>query len=173
MVVDTDLGAAPVVARQLAVALRPDDPGALTVVPPPDPHTLRDNVQSDLNTLFMLLAAVSLIIGMLGIANTTLVAVLERTGEIGLRRALGARRRHITAQFLTESAAIGTIGGLVGAALGVVTVVAIAVVRDWTPILDLKLLLPAPLGGTAIGLLAGLQPAARAARIPPAEAFRR
>ncbi|MDR1511881.1 MAG: hypothetical protein LBS56_00135 [Propionibacteriaceae bacterium] len=64
-------------------------------------------------------------------------------------------------------------GGLVGAALGVVTVVAIAVVRDWTPILDLKLLLPAPLGGTVIGLLAGLQPAARAARIPPAEAFRR
>jgi putative ABC transport system permease protein len=173
MVVDTDLGAAPVVAAQLAVALRPDQPAALTVIPPPDPHQLRDRVQSDLDTLFLALAAVSLVIGMLGIANTTLVAVLERTAEIGLRRALGARQRHISAQFLTESAVIGGVGGLIGAAVGVIVVVAVAIGRDWTPILDLRLLLLSPAGGVLIGVLAGLYPAIRAARIPPAEAFRR
>jgi putative ABC transport system permease protein len=173
MVVDTALGAAPVVADQIALALRPDDPSALAVVPPPDPHQLQNSVQSDLNTLFLLLAAVSLVIGMLGIANTTLVAVLERTAEIGLRRALGARKRHVTGQFLTESAFIGTIGGVIGAAVGVIAIVGVAVARNWTPILDPAAVLPAPLLGSVVGVMAGLYPAARAARIPPAEAFRR
>lgn len=66
---------------------------------------------SDLSALFLLLAGICPVIGAVGIANTTLVAVLERTGEIGLRRALGARGRHVSAQFLTESAALGRSAG--------------------------------------------------------------
>ncbi|MFD9128222.1 ABC transporter permease [Kitasatospora sp. NPDC059571] len=168
----TRAGAAPVVARQLAVALRPDAPQLLTVTAPPDPHTLRDRVTSDLTGLFLALAAICLVVGAVGIANTTLVAVLERTREIGLRRSLGARTRHIAAQFLTESAALGTLGGLIGTALGILTVVVVAAARQWTAVLEPWATLPAPLAGTAVGLLAGVYPAVRAARTDPLTALR-
>src|SRR5690606_14756428 len=102
MLISTRLGAATQVAHNAATALDPAHPERFKVVPPPDPRTLRGGVGGDLDQLFLLLAGICLVIGTVGIANTTLVAVLERTGEIGLRRALGARARHITAQFLTE-----------------------------------------------------------------------
>src|SRR5690606_3895129 len=139
----------------------------LTPIPPPEPQSLRRGVADDLSVLFLLLAAVSLVIGAVGIANTTMVAVLERTSEIGLRRALGARPRHIAAQFLTESAATGTIGGLLGTSLGVLTIIAVALVQRWTPLLEPAATLPAPLIGTLVGLLAGTYPALHAARIQP------
>ncbi|PBC78671.1 putative ABC transport system permease protein [Streptomyces sp. TLI_235] len=168
----TRAGAADVVAGQLAVALRPDAPDLLTVNAPPDPHSLRDRVTSDLTGLFLALAAICLVVGAVGIANTTLVAVLERTPEIGLRRSLGARTRHIAAQFLTESTALGTLGGLIGTCLGVLTVLAVAAARDWTAVLQPWATLPAPLIGSAVGLLAGLYPAVRAARTDPLTALR-
>ncbi|MFD8255850.1 ABC transporter permease [Streptomyces werraensis] len=173
MLITTRLGAAPQIAREAAIALRPDHPEYFKVVPPPDPKTLRGQVSDDLNRLFLLLAAICLVIGAVGIANTTLVAVLERTGEIGLRRALGARGRHITVQFLAESGALGTLGGLVGTSLGVVTVVVVAVIRDWTPVIHPVTAAAAPAIGWATGIVAGLYPAWRAARIQPAEALRR
>jgi putative ABC transport system permease protein len=173
MLVDTDVGAAQVVAEQAALALRPDAPELFRVIAPPEPRSLREGVTSDLGVLFLLLAAVSLVIGAVGITNTTMVAVLERVPEIGLRRALGARPRHIGAQFLTESAAIGTLGGMVGTSLGVVTVVATAAARHWTPLIEPWTAVPAPLIGTLVGILAGAYPAWRAARIEPVEALRR
>jgi putative ABC transport system permease protein len=173
MLIDTQLGAAPVVADQVALALRPDAPDVFKVTPPPDPRTLRDEVHDDLGSLFLVLAAVSLVIGAVGIANTTMVAVMERVPEIGLRRALGARRRHIASQFLVESAALGTLGGLAGAAVGVLVVVGVAIARRWTPLLDPWVVLPAPALGTFVGLCAGLYPALRAARTEPVAALRR
>jgi putative ABC transport system permease protein len=119
------------------------------------------------------LAAICLVVGAVGIANTTLVAVLERTGEIGLRRALGARPRHITAQFLTESTALGALGGLIGTSVGVAVVVATALARHWTAVLEPYAVLPAPLIGALVGFAAGLYPALRAARIEPLDALRR
>ncbi|WUR90978.1 ABC transporter permease [Streptomyces sp. NBC_01262] len=172
-VIRTRPGAARLIARQAATALRPDRPELLKAVPPPDPHALRDQVSTDLSGLFLVLAAICLVVGAVGIANTTLVAVLERTGEIGLRRALGARPRHITAQFLTESTALGALGGLIGTSVGVAVVVATALARHWTAVLEPYAVLPAPLIGALVGFAAGLYPALRAARIEPLDALRR
>lgn len=173
MLVETDLGAAGVVAQQAALALRPDQPEALKSVAPPDPRSLRDGVASDLNALFLLLAGICLVIGTVGIANTTLVAVLERVPEIGLRRSLGARPLHIGTQFLTESTALGGLGGLVGTSFGVLVVVMVALSRDWTAVLEPWTVFAAPFIGALTGLVAGLYPAVRAARIEPVEALRR
>ncbi|GAA3017776.1 hypothetical protein Sfulv_61450 [Streptomyces fulvorobeus] len=96
MLISTKLGAASQVAHEAAFALRPDHPEYFRAIPPPNPKALRTAVSSDLGQLFLLLSIVCLIIGAVGIANTTLVAVMERISEIGLRRALGARARHIT-----------------------------------------------------------------------------
>jgi putative ABC transport system permease protein len=119
------------------------------------------------------LAGVCLVVGAVGIANTTMVAVLERVGEIGLRRALGARPRHIAGQFLIEAAATGTAGGLAGASLGLLVVVTVALIQEWSAIVATWTLATAPLLGALVGLAAGAYPASRAARIEPIEALRR
>jgi ABC-type antimicrobial peptide transport system permease subunit len=129
-------------------------------------------VQQDLNTLFLVLGLVSLLVGAIGIANVTLVSVLERTGEIGLRRALGARRRHIASQFLAESTTIGFLGGVLGASFGVLVVVIVAAFRTWTPVLDSWIPLAAPVAGAIIGLASGVYPSLRAARLEPVDALR-
>lgn len=170
--VETRIGAASLIAGQLPLALSPNDPAQLKVNAPPEPRRVRAGVQSDLNALFLLLGAVSLLIGATGIANVTLVSVLERVGEIGLRRSLGAARRHIAGQFLLESTTLGLLGGVLGAALGTLVVVGVAASRTWTPVLEPWVPLGAPLLGGFIGLLSGIYPSARAAAMEPVEALR-
>jgi macrolide transport system ATP-binding/permease protein len=172
VVVETKIGAAYLIATQARDALRPDDPRALRVQLPLEPRRVRDDVQTDLNVMFLLLGGLSLVVGALGIANITLVGVMERTAEIGLRRAIGATRRHIAAQFLFESASMGIVGGLLGSSVGVLIVVGVSAYQVWTPVLDPLAPLLAPAVGGAIGLLSGVYPASRAARLEPAEAFR-
>ena len=170
--VDTRIGASALIAEQVPKALSPNDPLRIKVAAPPEPKLVKDGVQNDLNSLFLLLGAVSLLVGAVGIANVTLVSVLERTGEIGLRRALGAGKRHIAAQFLAESTAMGLIGGILGASGGILVVVGIALSRSWTAVVDPTIPFVAPLLGGAVGLLAGLYPSLRAARLEPVEALR-
>lgn len=162
MLISTRVGA----AEEAPLALRPAVPGHFRAVPPPDPKSLRTSVTSDLDQLFLVLGAICLFIGAVGIANTTLVAALERTGEIGLRRSLGARGRHILGQFLAESGALGMMGGLVGTSLGVLTLLTVPSYGTGRPS-STRAPWPRPLSSAS-------SPASwRASRVEPAEALRR
>jgi len=122
-------------------------------------------------------AAISLLVGGIGIMNIMLVSVTERTREIGLRKALGARRRDILIQFLTESSLLSLFGGLVGIGLGwliafIVGRVAAAANTPFNPSIGLDAILLATVFSTAVGLFFGLYPANRAASLEPVEALR-
>jgi putative ABC transport system permease protein len=171
LLIRTDLGAASLIARQAAYALDHAHPDYFKSAAPPDWSMVTADVNASLNGLLLALAGIALVIGCVAIANTTLVAVMERTGEIGLRQALGAKPVHILSQFLTESVVLGALGGVLGSAVGTAAVILGALARQWTPILDPLLLPAAPAIGIAVGVLAGLYPAWRASRIQPATAL--
>jgi putative ABC transport system permease protein len=166
------IGGGPLIAEQLPVALAPTAPDSVTVTAPAAPGGVQSDVQGDVNVIFLALGGVALLIGGVGIANVTLLSVMERAGEIGLRRALGARRRDIAGQFVVESVIVGGLGGLIGASTGVAVVAVVSLLQHWTPILDLSVVGTASVGGAVVGLLAGLYPAWRAARLEPVAALR-
>ncbi|GIF75237.1 ABC transporter permease [Asanoa siamensis] len=170
--VDTRVGAARLISSQAPTALAPQSPDALEAAQAPEPAAVRAKVARDVQSLFLVLGLVSLVIGAVGIANTTLVSVLERTSEIGLRRSLGATRGQVAGQFLLESAGVGLFGGILGASTGIVVVTAVSYVKEWTPVLAPWLPAAAVAAGTVVGLLAGAYPAHRASGIEPIAALR-
>lgn len=173
MLVEVAPGAGEVIAAQAPVALRPDDPERLEALAPPDPGELRRHVEGDLETVLIAVSLTSLAAGAVTIMNTSLVSVMERSAEIGLRRALGARPVHIVAQVLAETGMLGAVGGVIGSSLGILVLVGVAAARGWSPSIDPYVPLTAPLAGMLAGVLAGLLPARRAIRLDPTEVLRR
>jgi len=156
----------------LAATADPAAPQDVSVASPIDALTARADATAAFQGLFLGLGAVALLVGGIGIANVMVISVLERRGEIGLRRALGARRAHIASQFVAEAALLAVSGGAIGAVLGGFTTTVYAAVRHWSAVVPVTVLLGAVAIALAIGVLAGLYPAMRAARLAPAEALR-
>jgi putative ABC transport system permease protein len=156
----------------LAATANPKAPSEVNVSQPSDALVARAKAKGALNSLFLGLGAVSLLVGAVGVANIMLISVLERRSEIGLRRALGATRGHIRIQFLSESILLSLFGGVAGVAVGALATAIYASTKDWAVVVP-------PLawsGGFAaalvIGAVSGLLPALRAARLSPTDALR-
>jgi putative ABC transport system permease protein len=148
-----------------------------TVFSQRDLLTTFESITSILTIFLGGIAAISLLVGGIGIMNIMLVSVTERTREIGLRKALGARKRDILIQFLTESSLLSLIGGIVGILFGwfiayVVGQIAAATNTDFTPVVGTDAILLATLFSAAVGLFFGIYPASRAANLEPVEALR-
>ncbi len=155
----------------LPATVYPERPGTVLVTRPSDALLAKRATESNFSALFLGLATVALLVGGIGVANTMVISVLERRSEIGLRRALGASRGQIRAQFLTESVALSTLGGLAGTALGVLATAGYASYQDWPPVIPPAAAAAALGGALLIGAAAGVYPSVRAARLMPTEAL--
>ncbi|NDL60555.1 ABC transporter permease [Phytoactinopolyspora mesophila] len=160
------------VRQLLPRTANPQTPEAVRVSRPSDALAARAAVDTTFTALLLGLGGVALLVGGIGIANVMVISVLERRKEIGLRRSLGATRRHILIQFLLEAIALAGVGGLIGTAIGVGITVGYAASRGWSFALPPEGLVAATVLAVLVGALAGFYPAARAARLQPAEAVR-
>jgi putative ABC transport system permease protein len=149
----------------------PENPSQVDVSRPSDALTAQAETQGALDTLFLGLGAVALLVGAIGVANIMIISVLERRQEIGLRRALGATRGQIRAQFLAEAIMLSLAGGATGVILGAAAVTAYARTHAEAVVIPLEAWVGGLAGAIVIGALAGLLPAIRAARMSPTEAL--
>lgn len=168
----TKAGAAQQVAHQLPVALNPFDPDSIFVDAPTDSVQLRGEVEEGVQSASIAFTVLALVVAVVALANAMLLAITARRGEIGIRKALGARSRHIAALVATEAIYIGAVGGTFGLILGVTTILAITISQRWAPVFDIRLAPLALIVGIIEGALGGILAAARATRIRPAESLR-
>jgi len=160
------------VRDMLSRAADPEAPEQVTVSRPSDALTARLAAASAGTALFLGLGAVALLVGGIGIANVMIVSVLERRGEIGLRRALGAARPHVATQFLIESVVLAAAGGGLGVVAGAIITRVLAYQHGWPSLIPPVAVAAGLAAALAIGAVAGLYPALRAARLAPADALR-
>lgn len=156
----------------LGATANPENPEEVEVSRPSDALEAREAADDAFTALFLGLGAVALLVGGVGIANVMVISVLERRSEIGLRRALGATRRHIAAQFLGEALLLATVGGVGGVALGAAVTAVYANLRGWGTLVPGVAILGGFAAAVVIGAIAGLYPAIRASRMSPTEALR-
>ena len=155
----------------LPATVNPENPEEVTVSRPSDALAAQAAADETLITLLLALGGVALLVGGIGVANTMVIAVLERRSEIGLRRALGATRAHVRIQFIGESLLLAGLGGIGGAVLGGVVTAVFGASQDWPFALPLWVLGGAAAATILVGALAGAYPAARAARMSPTAAL--
>jgi putative ABC transport system permease protein len=170
--VRANVGQVTQVSNLLAPTADPENADGVSVSRPSDTLQARAAAKGQFTSLLLGLGAVALLVGAIGIANIMVISVLERRGEIGLRRALGATRRHISTQFLSESALLAAMGGVAGLLLGALATFAYAQAKSQPFVVPTWALIAAPAAGFAIGAVAGLYPAAKASRMSPTEALR-
>ncbi len=156
----------------VGAATNPEHPEEVSVSRPSDVLQAKAAAEGAFTSLLLGLGAVALLVGGVGIANVMVISVIERRSEIGLRRALGATRRHITSQFLTESLLLSAMGGVAGALLGAVVTVAYSVAQGLQTVVPLEAVVGGILAALIIGAVAGLYPSMRAAKLSPTEALR-
>ncbi len=156
----------------LAATANPEAPNEVDVSQPSAALTARAEAQSALNSLFLGLGAVSLLVGAVGVGNIMLIGVLERRSEIGLRRALGATKRQIRNQFLSEAILLALLGGAAGVIAGILATAVYADTKNWTVVIPTAAWAGGLAAALLIGAAAGLLPAIRAARMSPTEALR-
>lgn len=160
------------VANVVPATVNPEFPDQVNVTRPTDTLEAQEAADDTLTALFLGLGAVALLVGGVGIANVMVISVLERRSEIGLRRALGATRRHITYQFLGESMLLAGTGGVAGVLLGALVTAAWATYQGWDTLVPLVAVIGGIVAALLIGAVAGLYPALRAARLSPTDALR-
>jgi putative ABC transport system permease protein len=156
----------------MPATVNPENPDQVQVTRPSDALEAREAADTALTNLFLGLGAVALLVGGVGIANVMVISVMERRGEIGLRRALGATRRHIAVQFLGESLLLAGIGGVGGVLLGSLVTAAYAASQGWDVLIPMIAVVGGMVAALLIGAVAGLYPAMRAARVSPTDALR-
>ncbi|MEU9775918.1 ABC transporter permease [Streptomyces sp. NPDC047968] len=155
----------------LAATVHPELPGMVQISRPSDALAAKRATQTTFSALFLGLAAVALLVGGIGVANTMVISVLERRREIGLRRALGANRGQIRAQFLTESVALSGLGGLSGTLIGVLATLGYTTYQGWPPVIPWFSMAAGIGGAIVVGMAAGVYPSIRASRLTPTEAL--
>jgi putative ABC transport system permease protein len=156
----------------VAPTANPESPDQVEVSRPSDAIEARAAASNAFTALFLGLGAVALLVGGVGIANVMVISVLERRSEIGLRRALGATRRHVSVQFLSEALLLSVVGGLAGVVLGAAVTAGYDVARGWDVVVPVAGLVGGVAAALVIGAVAGLYPATRAARLAPTDALR-
>jgi putative ABC transport system permease protein len=162
----------PTVEAMVARMAYPEHPNEVAVSRPSDALVARAAAQGAFNALFLGLAAVALLVGGVGVANIMVISVLERRGEIGLRRALGATRGQIRLQFFAEAILLALAGGLIGELAGIAATTVYAAARSWPPVVPAVAVSGGLGAAIVVGAVAGLLPALRAARLAPTEALR-
>lgn len=156
----------------LAATVDPENPEEAEISRPSDLLEARSAAESSFTSLFLGLGAVALLVGGIGVANVMVIGVIERRGEIGLRRAIGATRAHIRRQFFTEALTLATLGGTAGVLLGVAVTYGYSLAQGWRVIILPVAVIGGFAAAVAIGVIAGLYPAIRASRVSPTEALR-
>jgi putative ABC transport system permease protein len=156
----------------LAATANPEHPNDVDVAQPSDALVAQAEAKGALNSLFLGLGAVSLLVGAVGVANIMLIGVLERRSEIGLRRSLGATKGHIRIQFLAEAILLSLVGGTAGVAAGAISTIIYAHLKHWSAVVPTTAWAGGLAAAILIGAIAGLLPAIRAAQLSPTEALR-
>ncbi|NCG32308.1 MAG: FtsX-like permease family protein, partial [Proteobacteria bacterium] len=152
--------------------LHPSEPNNFAVETADDAISFWDNISKILFTALPGLVAISLVVGGIVIMNIMLVSVMERTREIGVRKALGARRRDILTQVLIESTTLSTAGAILGVAMGVMLAMLVAAISPMPAAVSAKWIVIGVTLGMSVGIMAGVYPATQASKLDPVDALR-